>query len=119
MRDFVLMHVAGADGPQLRLAVDLAELEHQEDMAPGGRGPMARIRASLANGSAGTAGVQAKTSSIPVWERPCLPHLGQLPMSQSKPAIFMDRHYICLHKRNALQPEDAERGSRRIQKAST
>lgn len=39
MRDLLLVHVAGADGPQLRLAVDLAELEHHEDMASRGRGP--------------------------------------------------------------------------------
>ena len=39
MRDFLLVHVAGADRPQLRLAVDLAELEHHEDMASRGRGP--------------------------------------------------------------------------------
>lgn len=39
MRDLLLMHVAGADRPQLRLAVDLAELEHHEDMASRGRGP--------------------------------------------------------------------------------
>lgn len=39
MRDLLLVHVAGADRPQLRLAVDLAELEHHEDMAPRCRGP--------------------------------------------------------------------------------
>lgn len=39
MRDLLLMHVAGADGPQLRVAVDLAELEHHEDMASRCRGP--------------------------------------------------------------------------------
>ena len=39
MRYLLWVHVAGADGPQLRLAVDLAELEHHEDMAPGCRGP--------------------------------------------------------------------------------
>ena len=39
MRDLLLMHVAGADRPQLRLAVDLAELEHHEDMASRCRGP--------------------------------------------------------------------------------
>ena len=38
MRDLLWVHVAGADGPQLRPAVDLAELEHHEDMAPRGRG---------------------------------------------------------------------------------
>lgn len=39
MRDLLEVHIAGADRPQLRLAVDLTELEHHEDMAPRCRGP--------------------------------------------------------------------------------
>jgi len=39
MRDLLWVHVAGADRPQLRPTIDLAELEHHEDMAPGGRSP--------------------------------------------------------------------------------
>jgi hypothetical protein len=71
---------------------------------------MARIRASSGNGSARTAGVRAKTSSISARDRPCLPHLGQLPVSQSKPAIFMRRIYICLHKRNVGRSSDVGKG---------
>ena len=39
MRDLLLVHVAGADGPQLRLTVDLSQQEHHEHIAPGGGFP--------------------------------------------------------------------------------
>lgn len=39
MRDLLWVHVAGANGPQLCLAVELAELEHHENMASRRRGP--------------------------------------------------------------------------------
>src|SRR5690554_6633289 len=35
VRDLLLMHVAGADGPELRLAVDLSQHEHHEHIATG------------------------------------------------------------------------------------
>ena len=48
---------------------------------------MARMRGSSGKGSAITAGSPNKTCSISSQDTPCLPHFGQLLLSQSKPVI--------------------------------